>query len=48
MLSAKGNPTMDNLAVIFEVLQQELQVEIQVESVNQSWQGESPTDRATA
>jgi hypothetical protein len=39
MLSAKGDPTMDNLAVIFGVLQQELQVELQVESVNQSLPG---------
>jgi DNA-binding phage protein len=48
MLSAKGNPTMDNLAVIFGVLQQELKVEIQVESVKQSWDAESPSHRATA
>jgi DNA-binding phage protein len=30
MLSAKGNPTMDNLTLIFGVLRRELGVEIQV------------------
>ncbi len=30
MLSAKGNPTMDNLTLILGVLRRELQVEIQV------------------
>ena len=33
MLSAKGNPTMDNLTLIFGVLRRELQVEIQVQMV---------------
>jgi DNA-binding phage protein len=33
MLSAKGNPTMDNLTLIFGVLRQELQVEIMVQTV---------------
>jgi DNA-binding phage protein len=33
MLSAKGNPTMDSLTMIFGALRQELQVEIQVQSV---------------
>ncbi len=33
MLSAKGNPTMDNLTLIFGVLRQELGVEIQVQTV---------------
>lgn len=33
MLSAKGNPTMDNLTLIFGVLRRELGVEIQVQTV---------------
>lgn len=33
MLSAKGNPTMDNLTLILGVLRRELQVEIQVNMV---------------
>jgi DNA-binding phage protein len=33
MLSAKGNPTMDNLTLIFGVFRQELGVEIQVQTV---------------
>jgi DNA-binding phage protein len=33
MLSVKGNPTMDNLTLIFGVLRQELGVEIQVQTV---------------
>jgi DNA-binding phage protein len=33
MLSAKGNPTMDNLTLIFGVLRQELGVKIQVQTV---------------
>jgi DNA-binding phage protein len=33
MLSAKGNPTMDNLTMILTVLRQELGVEIQVQTV---------------
>jgi DNA-binding phage protein len=33
MLSAKGNPTMDNLTLIFGVLRQDLGVEIQVQTV---------------
>jgi DNA-binding phage protein len=33
MLSAKGNPTMDNLTLILGVLRQELKVEIQVQTV---------------
>jgi DNA-binding phage protein len=33
MLSAKGNPTMDNLTLIFGVLRRELGVEFQVEMV---------------
>lgn len=33
MLSAKGNPTMDNLTAIFSVLRQKLDVEIRVEVV---------------
>jgi hypothetical protein len=33
MLSAKGNPTMDNLTVILAVLREELRVEIQVQAV---------------
>jgi DNA-binding phage protein len=33
MLSAKGNPTMDNLTLIFGMLRQELGVEIQVQTV---------------
>jgi hypothetical protein len=30
MLSAKGNPTMDNLTTIFKVLRQKLNVDIEV------------------
>ncbi|NJM47061.1 MAG: transcriptional regulator [Alkalinema sp. RU_4_3] len=33
MLSAKGNPTMDNLTLIFGVLRRELGVEIRVKTV---------------
>jgi DNA-binding phage protein len=33
MLSAKGNPTMDNLTLIFGVLRRELGVEIKVQTV---------------
>jgi DNA-binding phage protein len=33
MLSAKGNPTMDNLTLILGVLRRELKVEIQVQTV---------------
>jgi DNA-binding phage protein len=33
MLSAKGNPTMDNLTVILAVLREELRVEIRVQAV---------------
>jgi DNA-binding phage protein len=33
MLSAKGNPTMDDLTLIFGVFRQELGVEIQVQTV---------------
>ncbi|WP_204152568.1 transcriptional regulator [Leptolyngbya sp. CCY15150] len=33
MLSAKGNPTMDNLTTIFNVLRQELHVDIRVQTV---------------
>ncbi len=33
MLSAKGNPTMDNLTIIFKVLRQKLNVEIEVHTV---------------
>ena len=33
MLSARGNPTMDNLTKIFSVLQQRLQVGLEVSSV---------------
>ena len=33
MLSAKGNPTMDNLARMFDVIHQALNVEIKVETV---------------
>ncbi|MCX5961702.1 MAG: transcriptional regulator [Cyanobacteria bacterium] len=33
MLSAKGNPTMDNLTLILGVLRRELQVEIQVNMI---------------
>lgn len=33
MLSAKGNPTMDNLTTIFDVLRKKLNVEIQVKTV---------------
>ena len=33
MLSAKGNPTMDNLTTIFKVLRQNLNVDIQVRTV---------------
>lgn len=32
MLSAKGNPTMDNLTVIFNVLRKKLNVDIQVKT----------------
>lgn len=33
MLSAKGNPTMDNLTTIFKVLRQRLNVDIEVHTV---------------
>lgn len=33
MLSAKGNPTMDNLTAILNVLRQTLQVDIKVQTV---------------
>jgi DNA-binding phage protein len=33
MLSAKGNPTMDNLTTIFSVLRQKLDVDIEVHAV---------------
>jgi DNA-binding phage protein len=33
MLSAKGNPTMDNLTVILAVLRRELRVDIKVQTV---------------
>ena len=33
MLSAKGNPTMDNLTTIFNVLRQNLNVDIEVHAV---------------
>ena len=34
MLSAKGNPTMDNLNIIFRVLRENLQVNIKVHTVH--------------
>ena len=34
MLSAKGNPTMDNLTIILNVLRDQLQVEIKVQAVS--------------
>jgi DNA-binding phage protein len=34
MLSAKGNPTMDNLTTIFNVLRKELRVDIKVQTVS--------------
>jgi DNA-binding phage protein len=34
MLSAKGNPTMDNLTTIFNVLRKKLQVNIEVKTVS--------------
>lgn len=34
MLSAKGNPTMDNLTIIFKVLRKKLNVDIQVHTVH--------------
>jgi DNA-binding phage protein len=33
MLSAKGNPTMDNLTAIFKVLRKKLNVDIQVKTM---------------
>jgi DNA-binding phage protein len=33
MLSAKGNPSMDNLTVILTVLRRELQVDIRVQTI---------------
>jgi len=36
MLSAKGNPTMDNLNAIFNVLRDKLQVNIKVHAVSRS------------
>jgi DNA-binding phage protein len=34
MLSAKGNPTMDNLTAILNVLRQKLQVKIEVQTIS--------------
>ncbi len=34
MLSAKGNPTMDNLTIILSVLRKKLQVDIKVQTVS--------------
>jgi DNA-binding phage protein len=34
MLSAKGNPTMDNLTIILSVLRKKLQVDIKVKTVS--------------
>jgi len=34
MLSAKGNPTMDNLTTILGVLRQDLNVDIKVQAVH--------------
>lgn len=34
MLSAKGNPTMDNLTAILNVLRQKLQVKIEVHTIS--------------
>ncbi len=34
MLSAKGNPTMDNLTTIFKVLRQKMNVDIEVHTVH--------------
>jgi hypothetical protein len=34
MLSAKGNPTMDNLTMILNVLRKVLQVDIKVQTVS--------------
>jgi len=36
MLSARGNPTMDNLTAIFSVLKEKLNVVIDVKAVNQT------------
>ncbi|MBK7895038.1 MAG: hypothetical protein WAS33_25750 [Candidatus Promineifilaceae bacterium] len=36
MLSARGNPTMDNLTKIFRVLQQKLNVDFEVHAVKQT------------
>ncbi|MGB7413283.1 MAG: transcriptional regulator [Thermosynechococcaceae cyanobacterium] len=36
MLSAKGNPTMDNLTAIIHTLQQELRVDLAVQVVSQA------------
>ena len=36
MLSARGNPTMDNLTAIFSVLKEKLNVVIDVKAVNQA------------
>ena len=36
MLSARGNPTMDNLTKIFTVLQQKLSVDLEVHAVKQA------------
>lgn len=33
MLSAKGNPTMDNLTLIFKILRENLNLEVSVQSV---------------
>lgn len=37
MLSARGNPTMDNLTKIFSVLQQKMNVDLEVHVVRQVW-----------
>jgi DNA-binding phage protein len=34
MLSAKGNPTMDNLTIILNILRKKLQVDIKVQAVS--------------
>jgi DNA-binding phage protein len=36
MLSARGNPTMDNLTKIFSVLQRKLSVDLEVRAVKQA------------
>ncbi len=37
MLSAKGNPTMDNLTVIFNVLRKALNVDIEVSTIDSAF-----------